>query len=772
VQNLPQELKDLVKNIGASLGEEIKNVYGNKIYTLVEKLRVEFKDSQNFTSSDKSKHLKESLKKIYKLSDSEAINLCHAYGVYLELVNRAENAYRHFRLASQKQRPSLDSSPYAIIYVFTAHPTEARSEKLMKLFNSTEALLIAYLNDVRDTFKSELKFHLNLILRSSMSSSKKPTVFDEASHIYNIVLEKKILDLQVKMHQKGITVHFRSWVGGDKDGHPFVNHQTMKESLQLSRDIILRYISGHYGKHVKLLKQTDFPLKDLDREALKLSKLFASVKEIKKLDGRRIALLKESFIKYCTLFEKEIKNQSPHLEKIKSIVWLYPTLVLPLEVREDSSLVHEALKDKDYEIYKMLKYLQEISIGERSKWYVRGFILSMCEEASDYQAGLDLVKKALKELYIPVVPLFETQKALSNAQGILTEVFKKNPMLLKHHQKKWHSRFEVMLGYSDSSKESGVFSGKWLIAKAINSIDEYLLAKKLIPVFFHGSGGSVARGGGSLKEQIRWWPKSALNIYKVTIQGEMVARNFGDSLILQSQVSKITKELNEIKNQKMDAKFIATMDEMAILSTAVYKNLFDNDKFVDAIKAATPYLYLDHLKIGSRPSKRQKTTSTELKLRAIPWILCWTQTRGLLPNWFGVGTAWKEISSEHRETILNSYKTSDYLRSFINTLGFSLAKIEIEVFRTYLNEFMEKSHADEVYTIVANELELAQKFFEEVSGQKDLLFFRPWLGESIELRSRMIHPINLLQIRALKNQDYQLLRETVTAIACGMMTTG
>ncbi|EQC45420.1 phosphoenolpyruvate carboxylase [Bacteriovorax sp. Seq25_V] len=772
MQNLPQELKDLVKIIGASLGEEIRNVYGNKIYTLVEKLRVEFKNNLASTSKEKSVHLQESLKKIYKLSDAEAINLCHAYGVYLELVNRAENAYRHHRLASDKRKKELQSSPYAIIYVFTAHPTEARSEKLMKLFNSTEALLIAFLEGIEDTFISELKFHLNLILRSSMASTKKPTVFDEASHIYNIVLDKKILDLQVKMQQRGITVHFRSWVGGDKDGHPFVNHQTMRDSLQLSRDILLRYVSSHYNKHLKLLKQTDLPLKALEKESQKLVKLFASVKEIKKLDGRRIALLKDSFSKYCKLFEKEIKNQSPYLEKIKSIVWLYPTLVLPLEVREDSSLVHEALKDKNFEIYKMLKYLQEISIGERSKWYVRGFILSMCEEASDYQAGLDLVKKALKELYIPVVPLFETQKALSNAHNILNEVFKKNPTLLKHHQNKWHSRFEVMLGYSDSSKESGVFSGKWLIAKAINAIDENLLAKKLTPVFFHGSGGSIARGGGSLKEQIRWWPKSALNIYKVTIQGEMVARTFGDSLILQSQVAKITTELNEIKNQKMDAKFISTMDEMAKLSTAVYKNLFDNDKFVHAIKAATPYLYLDHLKIGSRPSKRQKTTSTELKLRAIPWILCWTQTRGLLPNWFGVGTAWRDIDVSSKKVIKDSYQSSDYLRSFINTLGFSLAKIEIEVFKAYLNEFMDRSHADEVYQIVENELMLAKKFFIEVSGQRDLLFFRPWLGESIQLRSRMIHPINLLQIRALKNKDYQLLRETVTAIACGMMTTG
>src|SRR5690606_5052333 len=105
-----------------------------------------------------------------------------------------------------------------------------------------------------------------------------------------------------------------------------------------------------------------------------------------------------------------------------------------------------------------------------------------------------------------------------------------------YHQKVWSGRFETMVGYSDSSKESGVFPSRWMIRRALVAIDEFLQRQNLTPVFFHGSGGSVERGGGSIKEQTQWWPKSAVEIFKATTQGEMVARNFSSPLILRSQV--------------------------------------------------------------------------------------------------------------------------------------------------------------------------------------------------------------------------------------------
>lgn len=771
METLPQDLKSLVRSSVDILGHEIQKVFGNKIFQLVESLRQELKHTEHDETFDKFKLFNKSLRKLEKLSNEDHLILTHCYGVYLELINRVETAYRHYRLA-QKQNESITDSPYAIIYVFTAHPTEARSPKLMNFFNKIEKILIAKLSGINNQVEDELRFCLNLILRTSMASKNKPTVEDEARHIYNIVLDQEILQLQTSLLDRGITVYFRSWVGGDKDGHPFVNHQTMKNSLQLSRDHILNFITEAFLQHNNYLKNIDQPNASLQKLASEINRALATLKEVKKNDGLRVAKFKKAFKDYYQLYKKYFDHESPYLKKIKNTIWIYPAIVLPLEIREDSELVHKAIKDPKLEISKMLHFLQEVSNGEKSKWYVRGFILSMCEEAEDYLAGIELTEKRLKNLNIPVVPLFETQKALANAPGILNKVFELRPEIKTHHQNLWESRFEVMLGYSDSSKENGIFTGKWLIAKAIHEVDQFLIDQKLTPVFFHGSGGSVARGGGSLKEQIQWWPQSALNIYKVTIQGEMVSRQFGDPLILESQIQKITKELGRVKVRKPSKEFHQAMDLMAQKSKSRYQSLFSDDLFIKAIKLATPYQYLDELKIGSRPSKRQKTTSNELKLRAIPWILCWTQTRGLLPNWYGIGDAWMNLDSRNKKIIQDSYKDSDYLKSFINSLGFSLAKVELEIFKLYLNEFLTKSEAEQIYLLIETEFLRANTFFNEVSGQSNLLFFRAWLEESIHLRSRMIHPINMLQIIALKKHNYQLLRETVTAIACGMMTTG
>src|SRR5690606_7408602 len=116
--------------------------------------------------------------------------------------------------------------------------------------------------------------------------------------------------------------------------------------------------------------------------------------------------------------------------------------------------------------------------------------------------------------------------------------FKKFPFQ-KEHKLKWGNRFEVMVGYSDSSKENGVFPARLMIEEGLFKLENFLIKKKLKPVFFHGSGGSTSRGGGTVSEQTAWWPETALNIHKVTIQGEMVQRNFNNPLIMRSQIGKV-----------------------------------------------------------------------------------------------------------------------------------------------------------------------------------------------------------------------------------------
>lgn len=403
-----------------------------------------------------------------------------------------------------------------------------------------------------------------------------------------------------------------------------------------------------------------------------------------------------------------------------------------------------------------------------AKWYVRGFVISMCQTTDDMLAAKEITVRELGELSIPIVPLFENEKGLMNATSILEGAFKKYPFV-QEHRKKWGTRFEVMVGYSDSSKENGVLPARLMIERGLFRLEEFLLKKNLKPVFFHGSGGSHSRGGGTVLEQISWWPQSAINIFKVTIQGEMVQRNFNNPLIMRSQVGKVVEGFSHCCPVKA-----SLSNGMKILTDRIqesYRSLVKDSSFQELTAYATPYDYLNLLKIGSRPAKR--SAKGTFSLRAIPWILCWTQTRLLLPVWWGTGVAWNALTEEEKEEVKDFYKNSPLMQSYIKNLGFTLAKTELGVWNFHLEHAdMEAASKEKWKNIIAEELAQSIRFFQEVSGEEDFTWFRPWLGESIFFRSSMIHPLNVIQKIALERKDNTLLRETVTGIACGMLTTG
>jgi len=609
-------------------------------------------------------------------------------------------------------------------------------------------------------------------LKISLARNSKPTVADEANNIYSFILREDILASVINLSKSDMNISFRTWVGGDKDGHPGVNEKTLLESLNLSRKLLLNFVEKklvavkrttemlHHKSCLKLESELDLTIYSLN-----------TLKIIKEHDGVRINQFKTQFKKLMKQYQKSVSVLAPELDQISRLLWTFPALVVPLEVREDSEVVAEAIKSEvDYPITKMLKTLASISDGFEAKWYVRGFVLSMVESGKDVLNGVKLSKKILNGYKIPVVPLFENEKALTSATEILTTIFLKNKSIAKTHMKKWGSKYEVMVGYSDSSKENGVLPSRLMVSMALKKIEKVLKKNDLTPVFFHGSGGSIERGGGSLKEQTSWWPKSALNIFKSTIQGEMVARNFASHEIFEKQIQVISEQLGKHKNPgPLKNKTLSSFGEFIRKS---YSEKIKDDEFLDVIQAATPYSFLHHLKIGSRPSKRSGG-SIKNNLRAIPWILCWTQTRILFPTWWGAGSAWDSLSSKEKIEMKKLYKSHPVLISYVKALGFTLAKIELGVWKLYLSKSsLSKEEQKTNIEQFEKELKLTKLFFKEITGGKSLLWFRPWLQQSIDLRSSMIHPINLCQIESLRRKDHDLLRTSVTGIACGMLTTG
>ncbi|WP_408098381.1 phosphoenolpyruvate carboxylase [Peredibacter sp. HCB2-198] len=760
---IADDLKVIVSKAVKLLGLAIKDIYGETLFQKIEDLRLRMKAVRGKEGAIVEEALKLVYAELSKSPNEELHQVSKAFSLMLELINSCEAAYRSYRLESFDVS-SEGKKPHSLIFVFTSHPTEARSHNFLRLMDKVENLLIQSLNSSFEEVQEQLRYLFRIALRLNLANNRRPQVKDEAEQIYHVVLDPKILSEQIYLKRKGINVLFRTWVGGDKDGHPKVGPVTMQQSLNLSRQKILNCIRHRLDSYREEALWAD---ESLYSDFVALNEELRKLNTVGPADGKKIVAFKKRFEAFLDKTDKK-KLKAPVLEDIKEILWIYPALVLPLEIREDQGLIHEALKKPKLPIAQMLSLLKRISNGFEAKWYVRGFVISMCQTPEDLMAAVKLTKKMTGSYLIPSVPLFENEKGLTHAIYILKESFKQES-LASHHLKEWGGRYEVMLGYSDSSKENGVLPGRVLVEKALLLLEEFLIKHKLTPVFFHGSGGSVSRGGGSIKEQIAWWPQTALNIYKVTVQGETVQRHFHQPLIMRSQVGKIVEEYANYHPRPVIT--CNTLPKFTEEIQNAYRELVNNSDFQNLVSRATPYDFLNLLKIGSRPTKR--TGKGQFTIRAIPWILCWTQTRLLLPIWWGIGRSWKSLTEAEKKDLKDYYAHSPLMQTYVKNLGFTFAKIELGVWNFHVEHSSltqeEKGHWRKV---IEDELNLSMTFFYEISGEKNFTWFRPQLGESIYFRSSMIHPLNVIQKISLERKDNVLLRETVTGIASGMLTTG
>lgn len=758
---IDKELKDLVFFSVKCLGDNIKTIYGEKIFQKVEKLRIEFKSTRDRSDEYLLNKLLEQEKVIKNYTSEELALIAKSFTLMLELINCCEMAFRKKKLSGKNF--SLDKTKQKIIFVLTSHPTEARSEDFLeiteRLIKVLEKIIIS-----KESHVDELNYLLCLALSSNITKEEKPSVKDEANQIYHAVVRPDIIKKQIELYQKGVDFSFRAWPGGDKDGHPGVGPVQMVKSLNLSRKRITSYLNEELSELIG-----DLLVANGLKVANKLKKIqneLRSINMIKSGDGERVAKIRNKFLN----LESEI-SPTFFLEKynnIKTLFWLYPALVVPLELREDSQELKEALQDINVKISEMLITLKNISRGFDPKWYVRGFIISMCEEVKDLENGFSLVKKRLGSYKIPVVPLFENEKGLQDSVKTLKIFFEKNN-IVNLHKEKWNSKFEIMIGYSDSSKESGVIYSRSMLENSVKDLDRVISKSGLTPVFFHGSGGSITRGGGSISDQIAWWPKSALEVFKTTIQGESIQRSLSDSSIIESQLSKIINEYINFKSIKSER--TPVLDNFLKSVQREYQNLLQDKEFKSLIFESTLYSFLDQLKFGSRPTKRKNPE--ELSLRAIPWVLCWTQNRLFLPVWWGLGTSWSKLDQTTKSELIKTINKSKLISTFIKQLGFTLEKAEVSIWNYHFFKGSKNiEHYKKWSKIIKNELELTHLFFQEVTSKDDFLWYRPWLKESIKLRSSLIHPLSLIQQRSIEIENSNLLRLSVTGVACGMLTTG
>lgn len=776
-KKLPKDLKDLVDKSITLLGEVIKEEGGVKLYNRVELIRKSMADYRSLSSSAKEASLDELYSQIKNFDGETQHKIVTSFSLMLELMNVCEAAYRTYKIRQKRIYKSLPKTDNRIVFVLTAHPTEVRTTHNTVIFDRIQNIAVRILEGTgeEDYLLSVVKHNLKLAWLVPMTKHKKPEVLDEANHLFSIVLRKDILDSILRTNRDACQIRIRTWVGGDKDGHPGVDEKVMIQCLEASRSYFIKFLDIYMGEvldDVKMLERKVFSDK-----ISALRKSLKSLSRIKDNDYEKVDQLKKSIQKIQKEYEKFVGAYGPRINKIIDLLDLFPALVIPIELREDSEVIEKALvSPKPLNISRMLIKLKAIAGKHSIRNYAQGLIISMCQNYGDFKNAVKLQKSHIGRLDVPVIPLFETAQALEDSDEVVSKIME-NGSYSKLVSNKWENRLEVMLGYSDSSKGMGVFPSRLNIAKTMRKLDELISKSGFVPVFFHGSGGSVDRGGGKLQDQTAWWPKSSLDLYKATVQGEMVERYFTSPEVYISNVSKIMSNAQISKGKTGPIKLAPILDELSVKVKEKYSEKLKEPLFLEMVEKATPYSYLNVLKLGSRPTKRS-TKEGPLdfsSIRAIPWILCWTQTRVLFPSWWGIGSCWEEFKKDSKkvDALKKAYKKSSLFSSFVRTLGFSLAKAEFNIFKLYLRKSsLSKERQEMIIKEFNKEFKLAIEFVKVVSEQKSLIWHTPWLEDSIRLRSSMIHPLNILQILGHQKNDQILVRKSVAGISCGMLTTG
>ena len=784
---LPANLRLLVRESGALLGQVIEREAGRALYQSVEALRVSMAGLRDKNPAEVVEELRRQLKDLRRLGKEDRRDVARAFTLFLELMNACENAYRAFRLESARYLALAKGGPDSVVYVLTAHPTEARSPENIQVFQRIQDLLTRVLKRQTpvELWRDHLLHELELAWRATATRERAPRVKDEADHIYQTALRPGILRSLLAASGEVVPVYLRTWVGGDKDGHPGVDEKPMQESLQLARDALLRHaftllsdVEGTLGL---------LPGKVLAREMKAAKGALSKLRKISAGDGSKVARAKAVFHKLCTAYEREVHALHPSLLEGKRLFHVFPALVVPLELRESSDvLMGEEKAGKlvrptagklvrptagKLAIERMLSRLALLSRGGDPRWYARGFIVSMTEKVEHLAKAEEKVRAAFGSAALPVIPLFETGESLAGSVDIVRAMIA-HPRLGAALSGPWHDQLEIMVGYSDSSKQGGALSSRVGIARAMHALEAECEKSGVRPVFFQGSGGSVDRGGGSVADQLAWWPKSALRTYKVTVQGEMVERSLSSSSIARGQLERIAASAAEGLKRTPAAPSSRTLFKLAELASASYREMIHDKDFLRIVGSATPYEHLSALKIGSRPARRTTEISVE-GLRAIPWVLCWTQVRVMFQTWWGIGSAWRSLSDVEKEALKRDFEAEPVFRSFVKALAFTLAKVELPLWRIYLDSSgLEPALCEKFYESFSHELSGAAEMIRFISGSDNPLWFKPWLGASIRLRATVIHPLNLLQVLAIEEGDYVLFRATATGISSGMMSTG
>ncbi|MCZ8530819.1 phosphoenolpyruvate carboxylase [Alteromonas sp. PRIM-21] len=832
------ELKDTVRYLGKTLGETIKNQLGQEWLDRIEKIRKGGRASYQGDATC-SEELKETFK---TMSDSDLLTVGRAFAQFLNLGNIAEQEYnaamnvdasidalfKHLDKAELTADKVQDAvAKLNIDLVLTAHPTEVTRRTLIhkhkELADCLQAVHQASLSDVeRKKIETRIADLIAQAWHTEEIRSVRPTPVDEARWGFSVIenslweavpdfmreLDGRLNeDYDVSLPLDSSPVQFSSWMGGDRDGNPFVTSKVTEQVLLLARK-----------RAAKL-----FAI-DLDRLQVELS-MYDCNEELREQVGDANepyrALLRPLVNKFIATRDgiaDYLAGKNPDTsnwiesddELIEPLMLCYQSLLdcgmqvvangllldtirrarvfgihlLRLDVRQDSERHADVFSELtrylglgDYaqwsEADKQAFLLRELGskrplfpaqwdasddvkevletckvIAKHSKHGFGIYIISMASEPSDVMAVQLLLQESGVDWPMPVAPLFETLDDLNNSPDVMRKL-----LSIDWYRGYVKGRQFVMIGYSDSAKDAGALAAGWAQYQSQEALVAIAEEFDVSLTLFHGRGGTIGRGGLPAHAAIYSQPPGSLEGgFRVTEQGETIRYKFG--------MPKLAKRsLGIYASAIIEAMLFpppAPKEEWRELITAMAAQGRDNyratvrhdEEFVPYFRVATPEQELGKLPLGSRPAKRKPQGGIE-SLRAIPWIFAWAQTRLVLPSWLGVMRAIDSVKTPENEKVVNEmFSEWPFYRSRLSMLDMVFHKADPRISEAYDERLVPKElkHFGEA---LRSELKESISSLLAITGDDDIMKNDPQGKESMEIRAGYLQPLHYLQIELL-----------------------
>jgi phosphoenolpyruvate carboxylase len=895
-QPLPDQLRATVRFLGRVLGDVIRAQDGEAVFNQIEEIRQASVGFHRQGTADAARLMAE---RLAGLSLSDTVRFVHSFACFLQITNIAEDQIQRRRGRGGDTRGDTLAGALRVLKaegvggeaimgllnqaliapVITAHPSEVRRKSVLDRQNAIADQLDAFdharTDAGRQAIERELVRQISIFWRTRLLRSVKPEVGDEIENAVSF-FERSFLSALPALYahwrevlgaaELSSFLRVGSWVGGDRDGNPYVTAEVMRQALvrqakaalglylrrvhELGAELSIssqltgvtaelqaladaspdpsphraeepyrRALAGIYARlaatHVALTGEAP------PRRAAGPAEPYASPEALK-LD---LGIVLDSLLaKHGSAFEH---GPLPDLIRAVDVFGFH---MATLDMRQNSAVharvVAELLRVAgvcpDYQALDetarcdllvvelghgrplrspYLVYSEETereyqvlaAAAEAKRLYgaevIRCYIVSNTVAVSDLLEVYLLLKEvglftpgAPPRAEIFAEPLFETIDDLRAAPKTMARYLE---LPLVRALLAPAGRQEVMIGYSDSNKDGSYLTSSWELHKTSRALSAVVSGSGLELQLFHGRGGAVGRGGGSSFEALLAQPQGTVGgRIRITEQGEVVANKYADPEIAAQSLETLTAGVVLASLRRREGGDVApphgkAMDALARAAMAAYRALvYETPSFVDYFYAATPISEIADLNIGSRPAMRSAQRSVQA-LRAIPWVFSWSQSRAMLPGWYGFGSGVAN-GGVALAALQEMHATWPFFATTLANMEMVLAKADLGIAGRYASLVQDEALADTVFSQIRAEWDRTVEALLAITGQTSLLENNPDLAAMIRSRLPYIDPLNHLQIELIRRlrmgDDEAGVREgihlTINGIAAGLRNTG